>query len=258
MTSDPMYRRYADLLARVILNLPYIDAEAVRPRDQPKLAKRSKQSLREHGQDWPTVAVTMAGLKRLDSLRECVDTVVSDAIPGDIIETGVWRGGSMIYARMLLDVLGEAARGVWLADSFAGLPAPDGRYAADAGNTLHARSDLAVSRAEVEGNFCRFGLDPTVGVRFLVGWFKDTLPLIDGGTRFAIIRLDGDMYGSTMDALQNLYPKLSPGGFCIIDDWGASSECRAAVKDYFGAESCTDIEAGMVFIDWTCVLWRKR
>jgi predicted O-methyltransferase YrrM len=84
---------------------------------------------------------------------------------------------------------------------------------------------LAVSREDVERNFAKYGLldDRVV---FLQGWFKDTLPSAPIG-KIALLRLDGDMYESTMDALQNLYPKLSPGGYCIIDDF--FGPCRLAV-----------------------------
>ena len=85
------------------------------------------------------------------------------------------------------------------------------------------------------------------------GWFKDTLPNapIDS---LSILRLDGDMYSSTMDALENLYPKLSVGGYCIVDDY-CLSNCKAAVDDYRAKNSIT---AEFKEIDWSGSYWRKE
>ena len=90
-------------------------------------------------------------------------------------------------------------------------------------------------------------------VVFLRGWFKDTLPAAPISA-LSVLRLDGDMYASTMDALSALYPKLAPGGFCIVDDYGAIEACRQAVTDYRNAHG---IAAEMVPVDWTAVYWRK-
>ena len=104
-------------------------------------------------------------------------------------------------------------------------------YPADAGDRLHAQTGLNVGADEVRHNFERYGLLDD-RVKFLVGWFKDTLPTapID---QLAVMRLDGDMYESTIEAIEALYPKLSPGGFCIVDDYGSNaSQAGAAVDDY--------------------------
>ena len=101
-------------------------------------------------------------------------------------------------------------------------------------------------------NFRRYGLLDD-RVRFLQGWFKDTLPTVRD-RRWAVIRLDGDMYESTMDALINLYDNLSPGGFAIIDDYGCIPACKQAVEDFRVARGITD---PIQTIDWTGVYWRK-
>jgi O-methyltransferase len=103
----------------------------------------------------------------------------------------------------------------------------------------------------VRSNFAKYGLldDQVV---FLKGWFKDTLPVAPIG-KLALIRLDGDMYGSTMDALLALYPKLSPGGYCVIDDY-ALDGCKKAVTDY---RKNSGISAPIEHIDWTGAYWRK-
>jgi hypothetical protein len=174
-------------------------------------------------------------------------------VPGDLIETGVWRGGATIFMRALLKLEGVTDRIVWVADSFEGLPPPDAeRYPADAGDELHTVEVLAVSLQEVKANFEKFGvLDD--GVRFLKGWFRDTLsdPRI---RQLAVLRLDGDMYESTTDALVRLYPRLSIGGYIIVDDYGCIPACRQAVHDFRAAHGIEDV---IQWVDWTGVYWRR-
>ena len=173
----------------------------------------------------------MIGQKRLDNMRYCVERVIAESIPGDMIETGVWRGGCAIFMQGILAAHGVHDRSVWLADSFAGLPVPDtNRYPLDSFSSLHTQAELAVSRREVEANFRRYSLLDDQ-VHFLEGWFEDTLPTLRDRT-WSIIRLDGDLYQSTIEALENLYPGLSPGGYCVIDDYGTYPACRQAVEDY--------------------------
>ncbi len=209
---------------------------------------------RSEGRDWPADAETMIGLARLDNLQRCIEDVLRDGVPGDLIETGVWRGGATIFMRAVLAAYGDPARVVWVADSFAGLPKPDPlKTPQDAGDTQWAFSaELAVPLDAVKANFARYGLLDD-RVRFLVGWFKDTLPAAPI-ERLAVMRLDGDMYESTMDALEALYPKLSPGGYVIIDDFGALENCRAAVRDF---RARYGIEDPIEQIDWTGVYWRR-
>jgi O-methyltransferase len=240
MPAGPRLRRLRGLLARLSCGLYRrvpIDAEA-----------------RAAGRDWPPAAETMIGLSRLDQLQRAVETLLAEGIPGDLIETGTWRGGAAIFLRAVLKAHGDRSRIVWVADSFAGLPAPDGRYAQDDGSP-HWLSNtvLAVPLAEVRQNFARYGLLDEQ-VRFLPGWFKDTLPRAPI-ERLALLRLDGDLYSSTMDALASLYPLLSPGGYAVIDDYGALPECRQAVQDYRRVQG---ISEPMQSIDWSGVFWRKR
>ena len=230
--------RYLDLLERVLTryDLDGGDLEA-----------------RRTGRDHPPTAETMIGLERLENLRETVGTVVREEVPGDLIETGVWRGGACILMRAVLLALGDEGRTVWVADSFRGLPRPSGRYAADEGDPLWTWEHLAVSEDDVRRNFARYGLLDD-RVRFLAGWFSDTLqraPI----ERLAVLRLDGDMYESTIDALDALYPKVSPGGFVIVDDYGGPAGCRPAVEDYRRAHG---IAEPICAVDWTCVMWRRE
>ena len=208
---------------------------------------------RAEGLDWPRDADTMIGLKRLDNLQSCMEDVLKNNVPGDFIETGVWRGGATIFMRAVLKAYGITDRCVWVADSFAGLPPPDvDNYPEDLGDQHHIHDFLRVSLEQVQANFERYGLLDGQ-VRFLKGWFKDTLPKAPI-EKLAVMRLDGDMYESTMDGLANLYPKLSVGGYVIIDDYGYWEACRKAVHDFRASHGITDEILG---IDWTGVYWQR-
>jgi len=212
---------------------------------------------RESGEDWPSEAETMIGLKRLDNIQFCVTQVLANGIPGDLIETGVWRGGASIFMRAILKSAGSD-RSVWLADSFEGLTKPNiTNYPADAAELRKEGfwkfDQLAVSVEQVKINFQKYGLLDSQ-VKFLKGWFRDTLPTIPSDQRFSVIRLDGDLYESTWDALSNLYEKLSPGGYCIIDDYGGIPACAKAVEDYRRAQA---INSPILKVDKTGVFWRK-
>jgi len=210
------------------------------------------EEARRGGQIWPSYAHTMVGLKRIDNIQYCVETALADNVPGDLIETGVWRGGSCIFMRGILAAHGSKDRRVFVADSFQGLPPPDtGRYPGDAGDKLFEHDFLSVSRANVEENFRKYDL-LDAQVVFLEGWFKDTLPSAPI-EKLAVMRLDGDMYGSTIEALTALYPKLSPGGFCIIDDY-ALGGCRAAVHDFRDQHKITE---PILEVDTDGRYWRK-
>lgn len=215
------------------------------------LAERRER--RENGRDWPGNAESMIGNKRMDNIQVCVETVLREGIPGDLIETGVFRGGATILMRAILKVYGDASRTVWVADSFEGLPkVTDASHALDKTDPHDHFEFLKISLETVKGNFEKYGLLDDQ-VQFLKGWFSDTLPKAPIGD-LAVLRLDGDMYSSTMDAITVLYPKLSPGGFCIVDDYGAVAGCRQAITDYRNEHGITEpIEV----IDWGGVYWRR-
>jgi hypothetical protein len=205
------------------------------------------------GRDRQSPAHTMVGILRLQNVRELAQRAIDLNVPGDFIETGVWRGGCCILMRGVLSANATQDRKVYVADSFEGLPPPNPElFPQDAGVALHTIRELAVSADEVKENFERYGLLDN-RVVFVKGFFSDTLPTLEAGP-FALIRLDGDMYESTYVALEALYPRLSPGGFIIIDDYGAIAQCRAAVTDY---RSKFKIEAPLQQVDWTAVYWQK-
>jgi O-methyltransferase len=262
---------YIDLLQRVVSNVIFADKEMRLIRDLPiwdrlllRLLRRPTAKLMESaalsdeaiskGLVWSSLGLTMIGTQRLQNLRYCLEHVIEEGIPGDLIETGVWRGGATIFMRAILKAFAVTDRCVWVADSFEGLPRPNkDKYPADANDRLYAESELAISLDEVQRNFARFGL-LDAQVKFLKGWFRDTLPSAPIAS-LSLIRLDGDMYESTMDGLVHLYPKLSTGGYLIVDDFGAIPACRQAVEDF---RSANKIAEDIKKIDWTGVYWRKE
>lgn len=208
------------------------------------------QEKRDRGLDWPMFGFTMVGTKRLENLQNCVDRILSGNIPGDFVETGVWRGGSCIFVKALFNHYG-VDRLVWCCDSFEGMPEPRGKDLQTSDGDYRGISYLAASQEQVVENFERFGLLDEK-VKFIKGWFNQSLPEapID---KIAILRLDGDHYSSTTDALKALYHKVSPGGFIIIDDYKTWEGCRLAVSDFRSEHRITNpIED----IDGSAVFWR--
>jgi hypothetical protein len=231
----------------------------VQPNHTPDADRRSG---RNH---YPPNAETMAGLDRLDNTQELVTRALAEGVPGDLVETGIWRGGMITLMRAVLAAYGDAQRAVWGFDSFEGLPEPDAqRYPHDAAmhtaDTSHLTDAerflmgfaLAIPIEQVRANIDRYGLLDE-RVKLVPGWFRDTLPTAPV-ERIAVLRLDGDLYESTMDALVHLEPRVSPGGFVIVDDYNSIDACRAACTDYRAAHG---IEDEIHEIDWTGIWWQR-
>lgn len=262
-------RRYLDLLRRTLTREIFLDQELTDVdldhwpggRDEVlstlrhhgwRVVRPIDPSARGEGRDWPATAETMVGSARLENVLSSACRVIEDEVPGDFIETGVWRGGVTVLLRGVLAAYGIDDRVVWVADSFEGLPVPDRqRYPADTVDWSHVKP-LKVGADAVRENFRRYDLLDDQ-VRFLEGWFEDTLPTAPIDT-LALLRLDGDLYQSTMDALDALHPKVAPGGIVIVDDYHGWPQCRQAVDDYRTRHGVDD---PMVEIDWTGVHWRR-
>jgi O-methyltransferase len=204
--------------------------------------------VREAGRDWPPQAETMVGLRRLDNIQSCVTSVIQSEIPGDLIECGVWRGGSCIFMRAILAAYGVTDRTVWVSDSFEGLPKSNSEEA-----KVWTEGLMAVSLEEVRRNFAKYGLLDD-RVKFLKGFFKDTLPAAPIG-QLAVLRLDGDLYESVAGPLQDLYPKVAMGGYVIVDDYFTLASAKRALDDYRKAHG---IAAALIPIDHNAVYWRKE
>lgn len=209
---------------------------------------------RTFGRDWPDGATTI-GIKRIENIQFCVRTIIEESVPGDLVEAGLWRGGASIFMRATLEAFGDTDRALWCADSFKGWPHPNlKKYPQDKNSVRHLQSFRAPSLDTVKDNFRKHSLLDD-RVKFLPGWFEDTLPSAPIGG-IAVLRLDGDMYGSTMDALRALYPKVSPGGFVTVNDYNnPGSDSRPAVDEfrrmYAIGEPITDIDGCGAY-------WRRR
>ncbi len=285
-------QRYLDLLRKSLINELYLESDArllyilgalqagqavegdvlrnIRARRPELVAKLAAD--RAEGSPWWNVAMrkadgseqivsmrnfcdfthSMIGMERMRNIEACLDRVREEGISGDVAETGVWRGGAAVFMRGYLAVYDMNDRLVWAADSFEGLPRPT--TVADQGFDYSAANVpiLAVSLEEVRTLFERYGLLDD-GVRFLKGWFRDTLPAAPIRA-LSLLRLDGDLYESTRDGLHGLYDKVVPGGFVLVDDYGDFAPCRKAVDEFRAQRG---IDAPIVKVDWSGVYWRK-
>jgi O-methyltransferase len=247
-TADEPGKPYLDLMEKVLTGLVY---------DDPPLLVHDKKEFsaedRLRGLDWPANAFSMVGVARMRNFRSLLERVLAEDVPGDIVETGVWRGGASIMAKAVLHAHGDTRRRVFLADSFEGLPPPNGvAFPADEGSTFHEYKELAVSEEQVKENFRRLGLldERVITVR---GWFRDTMPTFPV-SQIAILRLDGDMYESTIDPLNALYDKISRNGWIIVDDYLWIDACKRAVHDFLDGRG---LKAEITHIDGVGVFFQK-
>jgi hypothetical protein len=243
---------YLDLLKRAVTGNIY----AAEPRHDD--TTQSVAAVYRHYFEMPAQA--LVPIKRLDNVQHCIMDVLENGVPGDLIEAGVWRGGTAIFMRAALRAMAVTDRRMWVADSFEGLPTTETALQPKEAGVMsrpmfkQGFKNFAASLDEVRSNFEKYGLldEQTV---FVKGWFKDTLHTITS-ERFAVIRIDADLYSSTMDCLRALYPKLAPGGHVIIDDYGLDSwtECRKAVDEYRASQ---DIDEELLFVDTQCAYWKR-
>lgn len=238
-------QKLAEDLASLLTGHVYIDPTDARAR-----------ALREEGKDYPDKGLTMIGLKRLENVFQLLRQITIDGIEGDVMECGVWRGGTLIFMRLVLDHLGQEKRRVIGADSFNGMP-PEARRACayDQGVVFGPDDYLRVPIEEVRENLQKWGA--VTNVELIKGWFEDTLPdrvLVERPKRkLALLRLDGDLYQSTMTCLIRLYRLVPLGGFIVIDDYVLPT-CRQAVSEFREYMGITD---EIHPVDYTGVWWRK-
>jgi O-methyltransferase len=271
VSETPATRAYLHLLKKTLVRMPLTAADIeMRPDVAGLAADRLREidrwidicragsneeagdpQTRMTGRDWPSTAETMIGLLRMDNLHACLLEVLQRGVPGDLIEAGVWRGGVGIFMRAVLEAFGAADRRVWVADSFAGYAQPSAAFPADQGDPHWQYGDLAVALDTVKQNFARYGLLDE-RVVFVPGWFRDTLPSLQVD-RLAVLRIDADMYESTSLALRTLYPKVSRGGYVIVDDYGAWKPCRLAVDEFRQKNGIAD---PVQMIDWAGAMWK--
>lgn len=251
---------YLELLKRVLGDFIY-DLDANPQEKYPPLTWADTRTGRKHtlnsyadykanGLIYPAQAHTMIGRKRLDNLQYCLEQILAQGIPGDLLEAGVWRGGACIFMRGWLKAYGDTQRKVWLADSFVGFQADD---LTDTQMDLEKTNQLSVSQEQVAAHFQAYDL-LDAQVVFLPGFLDQSLPNAPI-EKLALLRLDVDFYRPTREGLNWLYPRVSPGGFVIIDDYFAFEGCRLAVNHY---RQQHQIHEPLVRIDPSAVYWQKR
>jgi len=189
----------------------------------------------------PHTLTLAAGVEAPWALYQSIDYLVRNNISGDIVECGVWSGGSMLLAAHTLLHFGDTARRIWLYDTFAGIPKPDAVDARWDGvpalptwqhfQQRGRRWGYGGTQDHVRQVVCSSGY-PAESFVFVEGLVEDTLPATRPDT-IALLRLDTDLYRSTYHELVHLYPLLAPGGILIIDDYGAFQGVRLAVDQYF-------------------------
>ncbi len=188
---------------------------------------------------------TMTSGERLWSLINAVRYIIDERIPGDFVECGVWRGGSVMgMARQTLD-MGVRNRRIWLYDTFAGMTPPTAQdIEASTGVTAHemlATTPIAdgrnvwcvADRSDVESNLRSTGY-PFDHFTLVEGDVAETVHR-EAPTTVSLLRLDTDWYESTRTCLDVLYPRLVVGGVCILDDYGHWRGARSAVDEYFSS-----------------------
>lgn len=182
----------------------------------------------------------------IEYTNQCARWVMGKRIEGDFVECGVASGNNLAS-------LAAAGRHAWGFDSFEGIPWAGPNDDQQPGmkrknkkkeGVLESSGITVHSLEDVTSNFQRWGLN---NYTLIKGWFQDTVPLWDG--KISVLRLDGDLYDSTMVCLKHLYPKLSEGGILIMDDWNLAG-CRKAFDDYFTERPELIFEDGITY-------WRK-
>jgi len=245
-----------DTLTGAALRTPAVDVFSGPVKNQ--VSRPYNEKNRWEGNEWCDYCYTMAGGARVQNVRELMESVIEDAIPGDFLEAGAWRGGCSIMARLVQQVMGEGEqRRTLVCDSFSGLPAPS--QSADLDFWASSKF-LQVSQSEVETNFKHFqALDDNV--QFRKGYFSESLPkvreeLLQQGKQLAVLRGDGDMYESYMDILYNLYEFVPVGGYFICDDCPKVPESQRAIDDFRKQHNLVE-PIQLINGSFTGSFWRK-
>jgi len=211
---------------------------------------------------------TMTSIERMYALYTATRYVVDAALPGDFVECGVWRGGSMMLAALTLLRLGDDTRTLWLYDTFDGMTAPGPEDVQEMSDI--AASDIlaqhpksaddpfwgCASREAVERNL-RSTRYPAERIRFVAGDVLSTLPN-EAPDEVALLRLDTDWYSSTRHELKQLYPRLTAGGVLIVDDYGYWRGARKATDEYLATRSVRPLLHRVDYTGRVCVKPREE
>jgi O-methyltransferase len=186
---------------------------------------------------------TMTPRERLYGLYKAAEYVLAAGVAGDLVECGVWRGGSCMAAALALEHFGQTDRELYLFDTFAGMTKP-GDLDVDQTSTSALLTWERSRRGDVN-EWCYASLDdvkanlastayPAQRLHFIAGDVMQTIPT-NAPARIAILRLDTDFYESTRHELEHLFPRLATNGVLIVDDYGHWQGARKAVDEYFAA-----------------------
>ncbi len=212
---------------------------------QPKSFVQSFRMMRTVHRVRPYTAVFVPRLVALYRLSEEVNRL---ALPGDFVECGVYNGGSAAIMASFCEK-GGPKRNIWLFDSFEGLPEPtekDGDRAPAYEGWCHG--DLAkVTRVFQE---MRISDDR---IRLVTGWFQDTFPTVEI-PRIVILHIDADWYESVKLCLEKFYDSVQPGGYIVLDDYGAWEGCRMATDEFIAARA---LDVKLIQVDYTGFYFQK-
>lgn len=189
--------------------------------------------------------LTMSSIERMYALHQAVDYICTSGISGDVVETGVWRGGSSMMAALTLLEHDSTERDLWLYDTYEGMAEPteidrsfDGQSAKE--QWEKTPDWCAASLDDVQTNMRTTGY-PFERIHFIEGKVEDTIPTAGVPDSIALLRLDTDWYVSNKHELNNLYPRLVAGGVLIIDDYGHWDGVRRSVDEYFAEQGITGL-----------------
>lgn len=208
------------------------------------VVRRDQFAPEEHALMNTVQPFTATSIQRVVALADAVKYITQAKIEGDIVECGVWRGGSMMVVAKTLVALGDTSRDLYLFDTFEGMTAPTDKDVMFDG-TPAAQLLAETEKKEGGGNYwCVAGIEdvrrnmestgyPMSKVHLVKGRVEDTIPA-QGPNKIALLRLDTDWYESTKHELDHYYPRLSQNGVLIIDDYGHWQGSRRAVDEFFG------------------------
>jgi len=187
--------------------------------------------------------ISLTGLHRVDALVGAVKYLEAKGVPGDFVECGVWRGGSVVAMIKTLQLLGSNCRDIFMFDTFGGLSSISGfsdkdiSFRNERAEDLYGGPDrerktafLNVSLQEVRSTVLATGYPPE-RLHFVEGRVEDTVPE-RAPRQIAFLRLDTDFYESTRHEMEHLYPRLVEGGVLLVDDYGHWRGARKAVDEY--------------------------
>ena len=223
------------------------------------LVKKTRQFVRSMGFDiikYPPLDLEKYAYEIINSIQdytmtspalcESVKYVVNKRIPGDIVECGVWKGGSMMAVAKTLLMLEDTSHDLWLFDTFEGMSQPTKKDISIFGSSAKKLLDDSQKTNE-DSIWCYSPLEevkerilslgyPEKKIHFIKGMVEETIPK-QSPSKIALLRLDTDWYESTYHELVHLFPRLSTGGILILDDYGYWQGARQAVDDYLQAQN---------------------